>query len=66
MIKPSESTTRQMVASIHLLNHALLTQAYKVSPVEMIGLFELSLPVPWIAKIDLDSSITTLPPPRPG
>jgi hypothetical protein len=63
--KPVVLTTRQMAASINLLNNALpffltATDASKFSELELIGLLEWSLPATWRAKFDLDSYIPTL------
>ena len=65
MFKMVGLTTRQMVASINHSNNALsffpnATEASKISEVELIGLLELSLPVTWRAKFDLDGYIPTL------
>jgi hypothetical protein len=64
MLKPVDLTTRQMLASINRLNNALpfspTAKALKFAEIELIGLFEWSLPVAWRANIDMDCYIPTL------
>ena len=60
-----ELTTRQMAASVNHLNNALPvfpnpTEASKFLETELIGLLQLSLPVTWRVKFDLDGYIPTL------